>query len=319
MAAAPDTDPDPRIHVTAPGLQRLAGPARGLRFTPNQPARSLLNGRHGSRLRGRGLAFEELRDYVDGDDIRTIDWKVTARTGTPHVRVYSEERDRPTLLLIDQRVSMFFGSRVYMKSVIAAEAAALAAHAILGQGDRVGGLVFSDTHIAEHRPQRSAAALSRLLASVARANQALSADLQAPEPLALDQVLRAARRIVATGGLVLVFSDFHTLSPESESHIRALARHNDLLLFQVADPLIRQMPDGTRLPISDAQRQAELDFTTRAQREAVSAFFATRLDALRDWSRRYNAPLLPLGTEEPAIDQLRRLMGLAAPRAGARR
>ena len=92
-------------------------------FRPRQPVHSLLAGRHASRLRGRGLAFEELRPYLPGDDIRTMDWHVTARTGKPHVRVYTEEKDRPVLLVVDQRQNMFFGSKRAMKSVAAAEAA----------------------------------------------------------------------------------------------------------------------------------------------------------------------------------------------------
>ncbi len=104
----------------------------------------MLNGRHASRLRGRGLNFEELRGYLPGDDVRAIDWKVTARTGEPHVRVMTEERDRPALIVVDQRMSMFFGSQLNMKAVTAAEAAALAAFRILDQGDRVGGIVFGD-------------------------------------------------------------------------------------------------------------------------------------------------------------------------------
>ena len=88
---------------------------------------SILAGRHASRLRGRGLNFEEIRRYLPGDDTRNMDWKVTARMRKPHVRVYTEERDRPCLLVVDQRQSMFFGTRRCMKSVAAAEVAALAA------------------------------------------------------------------------------------------------------------------------------------------------------------------------------------------------
>ena len=113
MTALPPQQ-DPRIHVDLAALRRLGNSARALSFLPRQPSRSVLNGRHASRLRGRGLNFEELRNYVQGDDIRTIDWKVTARTGEPHVRVYTEERDRPALLVVDQRMSMFFGSKLYM-------------------------------------------------------------------------------------------------------------------------------------------------------------------------------------------------------------
>ena len=146
---------DSRVRVDLAHLRRLEGPAKALSLLPRQPAHSVLNGRHASRLRGRGLNFEELRDYLPGDDVRAIDWKVTARTGEPHVRVYTEERDRPALILVDQRMSMFFGSKHNMKSVTAAEAAALAAFSILDQGDRIGGIVFGDEMVAELRPLRS--------------------------------------------------------------------------------------------------------------------------------------------------------------------
>ena len=118
---------DPRIHVSADHLRRLGGQARAITLLPRQPAGSILNGRHASRLRGRGLNFEELRGYVDGDDIRSIDWKVTARTQETHVRVFTEERDRPALLLVDQRLDMFYGTVLNMKSVTAAHIAAAAA------------------------------------------------------------------------------------------------------------------------------------------------------------------------------------------------
>ena len=113
-------NPDARIHVSLAHLRSLQGAAQGLSFLPRQPSASVLNGRHASRLRGRGLNFEEMRDYLPGNDIRSIDWKATARTGRPHVRVFTEERDRPALLVVDQRMSMFFGSQLNMKSVTAA-------------------------------------------------------------------------------------------------------------------------------------------------------------------------------------------------------
>ncbi len=137
VAARPQALDDPRVHVSLAGLRALEGRARTLSFAPRQPARSAMNGRHASRLRGRGLTFEELRP---GDDVRAIDWKTTARAGEPFVRVTTEERDRPALIVVDQRMSMFFGSVLNMKAVTAAEAAALAAFRIRDQGDRVGGI-----------------------------------------------------------------------------------------------------------------------------------------------------------------------------------
>jgi uncharacterized protein (DUF58 family) len=308
--APTDTAPhDPRVHVDLRQLLRLAGPARQLSLLPRQPAGSVLNGRHASKLRGRGLNFEELRNYFAGDDIRTIDWKVTARTGEPHVRVYTEERDRPALLLVDQRMSMFFGSRLYMKSVVAAEAAALAAHRLLAQGDRVGGLVFGDDAVAEHRPVRAPAAVNRLLASIAAANGRLHAAREVPEPGSLNAALRAAARIAKTNYLVLVFSDFDGIDATTEQLIRTLAQHNDLLLFSVLDPMAESLPEGFRLAISDGELQAEIDGTDGRMRTRIEQAIRGRLADLDHWVRRYGLPLLPLTTAAPAIGQLRHLLG----------
>jgi len=301
---------DQRIHVDAEQLRRLGPLARSLSLLPRQPARSILNGRHASRLRGRGLNFEELRGYLPGDDVRSIDWKVTARTGEPHVRVYTEERDRPALLLVDQRMSMFFGSVEYMKSVIAAEAAAIAAHRVLGQGDRVGGIVFGDTAIAEHRPQRRPAALHRLLGSIADANALLHAGGPDTQTIALNDVLRAAIRNTGTNTLVAMFSDFDGLDQKSESLIRQLARSNDLILFHVADRAARAaLPDNLAMTVTDGAMQAELDTRHEPTRVRLDAAIGARLDNLYLWSRKYRFPLVPLGTEAPALAQMLRLFG----------
>lgn len=312
----PDTQRDPRIHVDAAQLRRLGPPSRALSLLPRQPARSILNGRHASRLRGRGLNFEELRNYLPGDDVRSIDWKVTARTGVPHVRVYTEERDRPALLLVDQRMSMFFGSQVHMKSVIAAEAAAIAAHRVLGQGDRVGGIVFGDADIAEHRPRRRPAALHRLLASIADANALLHAGHQGVQVVGLNDVLRAAVRIARTNTLVAVFSDFDGLDGDSERLLRQLALANDLILFHVADVAgSAALPDNIRMTVSDGAMQAELDTSQADTRARLDKAISGRLDDLFRWSRKYAFPVVPLATKTPALEQMLRLFG----HRGARR
>ncbi|MFV0513497.1 MAG: DUF58 domain-containing protein [Jhaorihella sp.] len=305
---------DPRIHVDAAGLGRLGARASALSLLPRQPARSVLNGRHASRLRGRGLNFEELRAYLPGDDVRSIDWKVTARTGTPHVRVYTEERDRPAFLLVDQRQSMFFGSRVYMKSVIAAQAAAIAAHRVLGQGDRVGGIVFGDTALAEHRPRRRPAALNRMLNSIADANALLRADHRPDSAVKLNHVLRQAARIAGNNALVLVFSDFDGLDTETEAALRRIAMANDLILFNVADRTSADLPRALHMAVSDGEMQADLDISDNDRRERLQAALRGRLTNLHGWSRRYGFPLVPLDTETPALDQLLRLFGHAGGR-----
>src|ERR1700754_3434539 len=161
MAEAEDKMPG--VYIDLDGLIALEQKGRKVSFLPHQPVHSLLSGRFASRMRGRGLNFEEIRDYRSGDDIRSIDWKVTARLQKPHVRVFNEERDRPALLVVDQRLSMFFGSNHAMKSVTAAQSAAIAAWRVLGVGDRVGGVIFNDRDIVEVRPQRSRATVLQML------------------------------------------------------------------------------------------------------------------------------------------------------------
>src|ERR1044072_5044065 len=157
------SDKTPGVYVDLDELIALEQKGRKVSFLPRQPVHSLLAGRFASRMRGRGLNFEEIRDYRTGDDIRSIDWKVTARLQAPHVRVFNEERDRQALLVVDQRLAMFFGSRRAMKSVTAAEAGAIGAWRILGAGDRVGGIVFNDRDLIEIRPRRSRSTVLQIL------------------------------------------------------------------------------------------------------------------------------------------------------------
>src|SRR5262245_35098159 len=161
------------VYVALDDLIALEQKSRKVSFLPRQPVRSLLSGRFASRMRGRGLNFEEIRDYRSGDDVRSIDWKVTARLQKPHARVINEERERPALLVVDQRLSMFFGSRHAMKSVTAAQAAAIGAWRVLGAGDRVGAIVFNDREVVEIRPRRSRQTVLQILTAVVGQNQAL--------------------------------------------------------------------------------------------------------------------------------------------------
>ncbi|MDF2233609.1 DUF58 domain-containing protein [Albimonas sp. CAU 1670] len=323
VAARPQALDDPRVHVSLAGLRALEGRARALSFAPRQPARSALNGRHASRLRGRGLTFEELRAYVPGDDVRAIDWKATARMGEPFVRVTTEERDRPALIVVDQRMSMFFGSVLNMKAVTAAEAAALAAFRIADQGDRVGGIVFGDAHLAEIRPARGRAALDRFLAALAEANGMLAADAPTLAPTPLAQVLRAVARIAPRNHLIVVLSDFDAggeeggegPDPAAEEETRrlvsALARRNDLVLGLVSDPFAQDLPAGLRLSVSDGELQAEVNTADSRAHRSLREMARGRLAAVLDWQRSLGVSVLPLTTAEETTPQMRRLMGLA--------
>ncbi|MES0882115.1 DUF58 domain-containing protein [Roseibium sp. SCP14] len=310
---------DVRIQVDLNHLRSMENRVRSLTFLPRQPANSVLNGRHASRLRGRGLNFEELRGYLAGDDPRTIDWKVTARTGEPHVRVYSEERDKPALLVVDQRMSMFFGTRHNMKSVTAAEAAALAAYRILDHGDRLGGIVFGDEILCEIRPKRSKVAMERFLTALTRANNLLRADAPVVEaPMLLNLPLAAVARLAKRDHLVVVISDFDGLDETTEKLVANLARHNDLILCPVTDPISDEVPEGTTLVVSDGELQVEVDTTAGETYRRLEEFTKGRLTEVLSWSRKFGVPIFPLNAGEDTVLQLSRLTGRRKPGGGPR-
>ncbi|MGR4869828.1 DUF58 domain-containing protein [Variovorax sp. LARHSF232] len=300
----------PGVYVSAADLAALEIAARDFHFLPRQPVHSVLAGRHASKVRGRGLEFEELRPYLPGDDIRSMDWRVTARTGAPHVRVYSEEKDRPVLLLVDQRMNMFFGTRRAMKSVSAAEAAALVAWRVLMDGDRVGGLVFGDTDFSDLRPQRSREAVLHLLGEVAHRNQLLRAD--APAGRGGDQLNRAlqhAARLAHHDHLVVVISDFDGHDAMTRDLLTRIAARNDLLAVIVHDPFMSELPPAGDLVVSDGELQVELGLGRDAVRRGIASFVDARSRELFEWRHLIGVPVLPLSAAEETAPQLRRLLG----------
>lgn len=308
MPAPAATTADPRVHVTLAQLEKLRLLASGFSLLPRQPVHSLLAGRRASRLRGRGLNFEEIRRYQPGDDIRQIDWKVTVRTRKTHSRVYTEERERTVLLLVDQRRSMFFGSVSRMKSVVAAEAAALAAWRALAQQDRVGALVFNDTDIVEIRPQRSRAAVLRILRAVVDQNRALSASGPS-SPAMLNEVLRRAERLAKHDCLVCLVTDAAGQDAESRAILTRVAAHNDALVAFVHDPLEASLPDAGPLVFGDGRLRVEADTSDPELRARYEQDFAATRAAGRRFLLRRETPVLPLDTAGDVSARLRRLLG----------
>ena len=307
----------PSARTAAPGvyasLQDLAAAqrrAQGFSFLPRQPVHSLLAGRHASRLRGRGLNFEEIRRYQMGDDIRQIDWKVTARTRKTHSRVFTEERERTTLLLVDQRITMFFGSVKNMKSVTAAEAAALAAWRVLAQKDRVGALVFNDSKIEEIRPQRSRSTVMRILHAIVQQNHELSVTGGAEaNPGMFNEVLRRCDQLAKHDCLICIISDAYGNDEESRRLLTRIAWHNDVLFAFIHDPLEVELPAVGPLVFSDGRQQLEVDTSNRGLRERFSATFAEQRAAGRKFLLQRETPVLPLSTSEDVAEQVRRQLG----------
>jgi len=306
-ATAPGT---PGVYAERDELMRLRFKAKGFSFLPRQPIHSILSGKHTSRLRGRGLNFEEIRGYLRGDDPRHIDWKVTARTGEPHVRVYTEEKDRTVWLLVDQRISMFFGSRTRMKSVVAAEAAALAAWRVLAQRDRVGALVFDDNEMHIIEPLRSEQQVTRIIDCVIDRNRALDAHSGIePNPAMLNRVLRRGAELARHDSLVCVVSDAAGNDRETRRHVTRLTGHNDVLFVFVYDPLEQTFPDAGRLVFTDGRTQVDFNTAERKLRDAYRDSFDRRLGRIAATSRQHAIPLLQLHTAAPVLEQVREQLG----------
>ena len=243
-------DKPPGVYANLDDLIRIQFKARDFSFLPQQPVTSVLSGRYASRLRGRGLNFEEIRRYLPGDDIRTMDWKVTARTRSPHVRVYTEEKDRAVVLIVDQRINMFFGTRDKLKSVTTAELAALGAWRAVDVGDRVGAVIFNDAELIDIQPQRSQKTVMSILGAVVNMNHALRADTQVePNPGMLNRALEKALQLAPHDVLIVMISDFFGVDEQTERLTARMAEHNDVLGLLVHDP-IRLQPAHRPCPPS---------------------------------------------------------------------
>ncbi|NIB42871.1 DUF58 domain-containing protein [Pseudomaricurvus alkylphenolicus] len=298
-----------RVSVDLRHLIELRHQARHLPLSSAGVINSVLVGRHRSRIRGRGLNFEELRHYRTGDDIRLLDWKVTRRTGKPHVRVYAEERERPVLLVVDQRLSMFFGSSRAMKSVVAAELASVLAWHTLAQDDRVGSLVFGDDYISELRPRRSDAQVMQLLQRLQQSNEALRGQTQRGNPAQLNRALQQVLNLAGHGCVVYLLSDLDGADETTGHLLSQLTRHNSVLLGFVYDRLEQQLPVSGRLAVSDGEFQVEIDTADAGLRERFSELFEKRLWRARRFLQQRQVPVLAIHTHEPVVKQLTRMLG----------
>jgi uncharacterized protein (DUF58 family) len=282
-------------------LIALRGEARRLDIAPRGKVLATRSGGHLSRFRGRGVEFDESRVYQPGDDPRNMDWRLTARSGRPHVKLFREERERPVWLLVDNGRSMRFGTRVAFKSVIAARAAALLAWAAADRGDRVGGLVFDETRHVERRPVGRTRGLLPLL-------KALST---APLPGAdagyasLPEAARRLDRLVRPGSLIFLLSDFAGIDREDGAWLARLGRGSEVVMIHVYDPLESSVPPDGRYPAADGERRGLLDTTDRRLRARWQGRFDQHVDRLNELARIHAVHRVALRTDQPVGETLR--------------
>ena len=255
-------------------LTQLRMLAKRLRMASLPQIHGMLAGGHASKQKGRGLDLDQLRQYLPGDDIRSIDWRVTARTQTPHTRVYKEERERPVVIMCDQRTPMAFGSQRSFKSVVAAQCASIIAWAALDHGDRVGAFILGDESEKDFRPKQRAQHVLQILKSINEFNHKLKT--HGPVTNNLSDCLKKLHKGVKPGTTIYLISDFFDLSSDDKAALFNLKRHNHVVALQVYDALERDMPPPGMYGVTDGINEGFLDTQTKhsqqAYREAVSVF-----------------------------------------------
>ncbi|WP_419419668.1 DUF58 domain-containing protein [Legionella sp. D16C41] len=266
-------------------------------------AKAVKAGNHLSRIRGRGMDFAEARHYQAGDEIRHMEWRVTARTGRPHIKVYEEERERPVILLVDFNPSMYFGTRYAFKSVIAARLAALIAWAAINQEDRLGALLFSPKEHSEFMPKAREMGVLPILAALTHYTKQFRHLQNENQAVPLNKILSKLHHIIRPGSLIILISDFYELNNECESHLRRLKISNDLLAYHICDPLELSPPKPALYAITDGKKELLLDTTYAKLQQGYQNWCDRQQSAIQTNLKRLQIPYSQL-TAETDLPQL---------------
>ena len=298
------------VSVSQSGLIRLNAPARAIALDVLR-VNSLQTGAYVSHFKGRGMEFDESRPYQPGDDPRSIDWRVTARSTTAYTKLFREERERPVLVMVDLRANMHFATRGCFKSVNAARAAALLSWAAHHRGDRLGGLIFGDTTHRELKPRLGRQAALRYVHQLADhpdwGNRYLEHNSDGVGPLT--QAMSALRRVARPGSLVVVLSDFLGFSRGAQAYLSSVAHHNEVLAIFLNDPLERKLPPPGRYRLVSNEDELAIDTYAKAARKDYRNAFEERAEELEVFCQRYGIHLMPLSTEDDPVTALQTALG----------
>jgi len=296
------------VSVSQAGLIRLAGPARAIALNVLR-VNSLQTGAYVSRFRGRGMEFDESRPYQPGDDPRSIDWRVTARSTTAYTKLFREERERPVLVAVDLRSNMHFATQGCFKSVNASRAAALLSWAAHHRGDRLGGLIFGDTTHRELKPRLGRRAALRFVHELAEHPDWHRNDSEPANEDALIQAMSALRRVARPGSLVVVISDFAGFTRSAQAYLSSVARHNEVLAVFLNDPLERQLPPPGRYRLVSPNDELAIDTYAAPARRDYEHAFEERLVELEKFCHRYGVHLMPMSTDDDPVSALQTALG----------
>lgn len=266
---------------------------------------SKLVGQHCSGMRGRGAEFDEFRLYQTGDDVRSIDWKVTAKTGKTHIRLYKEEKERPVFLVLDQGRSLIFGSKK-LKTVAAIETAALIIWKVLSIGDQSG--LFIASHYKENtviKPTLGLKNTLNLLRKLAKLSEDSLQGIHYPEsPQYFTQALSQLYQTVTPGSLVILISDFASMRTEAWPYIKLLKQYSTILAIDIFDPLEETLPENCTLYITDGEQFEHISCRDQTYREKYSLSYHRVKKQLENDFHRLAIPYIQLNSVGSISNQL---------------
>jgi len=295
----------PQLQGTAFTLKALFGLREASRFLyleNHTPKRQGNFGEKRSVLRGRGMMYAESRAYQPGDDVRHMDWRITARYQQPHVKLFEEERERPVLLAIDLSPSLYFGTRIAFKSVLAAEVAGLLTWAAVDVGDRIGAVIQSPSHVSVIKPQSRQVGAMHVLQAIVESHDQLASLVDTATNFT--ELLQRVLRVSKPGGLVVIISDFQQWNETCEQPLQQLARHRDVLSIAIADPLEMAMPNVGQAAFTNGHDLLTINTQSMKIREQFYEDFHRRQEALKSFHQRYGARWIPLTTEMDVLQVL---------------
>ncbi len=286
------------ISVNLKTLVNLAGPASLLSIHRSN-VRASQSGGYVSRFKGRGMEFDEARLYQPGDDIRSIDWRVTARTGKTHTKVFREERERPVFISVDNRPTMHFATRGVFKSVQAAKIAALLAWMAQNRGDRIGGQIYTDLLCQELKPQNGKHAVLSFFNALIKINSSAKRDMS------LEQALARLVQHARPGSLVYIISDFRGINQKAENHLSKLSRHCEVVLIHIHDPLESHLPAKGQYRFTDEKRDIVINTGDNQKILEYQQHYQDRLNYLTELSAKMKLPFFQCSTDQDPIEILR--------------
>lgn len=300
---------DDIVRVKLSTLIGLNRDARSLPLISNSVKAQMVGG-HLSAFRGRGMEYHESRPYQPGDDIRAIDWRVTARSGLTHTKIYREERERPVLLWLDLSRSMFFGTRNCFKSVLASKLAGLLAWSSVQHGDRLGYLVFSEQQHIESRPARGKHTVLNFIQQLVAHPAWERDDSVERDPKTGLRALMRLRQVTRPGSLVILFSDFRFVDADCRAQLVQLARHNDVVMIHTYDPFERRLPDGGYYRLTDGVDNLDIDTSSDRVRARYRERYDEHLQALERLCRELGLFLIDIATDDDMLTELKTGLGL---------